>query len=241
LTRTYNLAGNPAADLTLPRLGAPLPPVLNMADAERVLTQPELTTAVGVRDRAILETLYATGVRRTELLQLTLPMLDRSRGLITIRRGKGRRDRVVPLGTRALGWLERYLAAVRPHWVREPDPGTVFLTARGAPIHPNHLSALVAGYVAAGGVGVRGACHLFRHTMATLMLEGGADIRFIQQMLGHAKLTTTQLYTHVSIRQLQAVHAATHPAVQMTAPGLAAAIAQVTAHARMIAADADAC
>jgi integrase/recombinase XerD len=241
LTRTFNLGGNPAADLTLPRLGAPLPPVLNMADAERVLAQPELTTAVGVRDRAILETLYATGVRRTELLQLTLPMLDRARGLITIRQGKGRRDRVVPLGTRALGWLERYLAAVRPHWVREPDPGTVFLTTRGAPMHPNHLSALVAGYVAAAGLGVRGACHLFRHTMATLMLEGGADIRFIQQMLGHAKLTTTQLYTHVSIRQLQAVHAATHPAVQTTAPGPAAVIAHVTAHARMIAADADAC
>jgi integrase/recombinase XerD len=93
----------------------------------------------------------------------------------------------------------------------------LFLTLRGARFHPNHLSALVHGYVAAAHLGKRGACHLFRHTMATLMLEGGADIRFIQQMLGHATLTSTQLYTHVSIPQLQAVHAATHPAARMSA------------------------
>jgi integrase/recombinase XerD len=137
--------------------------------------------------------------------------------------------------------VARYLADVRPRDVRAPDGGTLFLTAQGRAFHPNHLSALVRGYVEAAQLCKRGACHLFRHTMATLMLEGGADIRFIQQMLGHAKLTTTQLYTHVSIRQLQAVHAATHPAVQTTAPGPAAVIAHVTAHARMIAADADAC
>ena len=219
LTRTYGLVRNPAADLALPRVGVRLPPVLSAAEAERVLAQPDVATLGGLRDRAMLELFYATGMRRTELLQLTLAVLDRPRGLVTIRQGKGRRDRVVPVGPRTLGWLDRYLTGVRPRWVRAPDPGTLFLTAHGAPLHPNHLSALVRAYVQAAQVGTRGACHLFRHTMATLMLEGGADIRFIQQMLGHAKLTTTQLYTHVSIRQLQAVHAATHPAGRGVPPG----------------------
>jgi integrase/recombinase XerD len=212
LARTGLLRGNPAADVALPRLGVPLPPVLSAAEADRVLKQPNVATPVGVRDRAILETFYSTGMRRSELLRLALPALDRPHGLVTIRQGKGRRDRVVPIGAQAVGWLDRYLATVRPRWIGPPDAGPVFVTAAGAPLHPNHLSALVRGYVRAAALGKHGACHLFRHTMATLMLEGGADIRFIQQMLGHAKLTTTQLYTHVSVRQLQAVHAATHPA-----------------------------
>jgi integrase/recombinase XerD len=212
LTQTYALPDNPAARLVPPRLGAPLPPVLSAAEADRVLAQPDLATPTGVRDRAILELLYATGLRRAEVLRLTLAHLDQARGLATIRQGKGRRDRVVPLGPRAARWLLHYLAVIRPGWVRGPDPGPVFLTARGRPLHPNHLSALVHRYLMAAGCGPRGACHRFRHTMATVMLEGGADIRVIQELLGHAKLTTTQLYTHVAIGHLQAVHAATHPA-----------------------------
>ena len=220
LTRTYGFSANPAATLVLPRLGSALPAVLTAAAADRVLARPDLATPLGVRDRAILETLYATGLRRSELLRLTRADVDAERHVLTVRQGKGRRDRVVPLGGRTIGWLDLYLHTVRPRWARSPDPGTVFLTARGRPLHPNHLSARVGAYVRAAQPGTPGACHLFRHTMATVMLEGGADIRFIQQMLGHAKLTTTQLYTHVSIRQLQVVYAATHPAGRTLGPAL---------------------
>jgi integrase/recombinase XerD len=124
---------------------------------------------------------------------------------------------VVPVGERALAWLDKYLHEIRPELAIDPDDGTVFLTAEGEPFSPNHLSALVRDYVEAAATGKSGACHLFRHTMATLMLEGGADIRYIQQMLGHAKLDTTQIYTHVSVRMLKEIHSATHPGAKLEA------------------------
>lgn len=136
LTRHGWLPADPAAGLELPRLGFALPPVCSIAEAERVLHQPDLARARGVRDRAILETLYSTGLRRTELLRLMLADLDRGRGLVTVRQGKGRQDRVVPIGRRALAWVGRYLAEVRPGSVRGPDAGVVFLTSRGHALHP---------------------------------------------------------------------------------------------------------
>jgi integrase/recombinase XerD len=128
-----------------------------------------------------------------------------------VRQGKGRKDRMVPIGERALAWVDRYLEEVRPGLVAGVDDGSLFLTADGTGFSPDRLTQIARGYVKASGVAKEGACHLFRHTMATLMLEGGADIRYIQAMLGHAELSTTQIYTQVSIRALQAVHAATHP------------------------------
>jgi integrase/recombinase XerD len=113
-----------------------------------------------------------------------------------------------------LAWLDRYLTEVRPLLVLKPDNGILFLTSMGAPFTPNHLSWLARRYVRATGIGKNGACHIFRHTMATLMLEGGADIRYIQAMLGHVRLDTTQIYTHVSIRMLKQIHSATHPAAR---------------------------
>jgi integrase/recombinase XerD len=130
-------------------------------------------------------------------------------------RGQSKKDRVIPVGERAVAWLDKYLDQARPRLVTEPDDGTLFLTAQGEPFGPNRLSGLVRDYVEAAGISKHGACHLFRHTMATLMLEGGADIRSIQQMLGHARLDTTQVYTHVSIRMLKQIHSATHPAAQL--------------------------
>ena len=215
MTRQNHILHNPASELQLPRLGYRLPDVLNTSEVERVLQQPKVTEPVGMRDRAMLETLYSTGMRRTELLRLKLPEIDRQRGLVTIRQGKGKKDRVVPIGERALAWVDKYLNEVRPEFAIDPDDGTVFLTATGEPFSPNHLSALARVYVEAAQIGKSGACHLFRHTMATLMLEGGADIRYIQQMLGHAKLDTTQIYTHVSIRVLKEIHAATHPGANL--------------------------
>ena len=197
LAREQYLPTDPAVGLELPRVESRLPAVCSASEVEHVFVQSHLQDPLGLRGRAILETFYSTGMRRTELVRLALSDLDWGRRLVLIRQGKGRRDRLVPIGPRALTWVARYLAEVRPRHARDPDDGIVFLTTRGHAFHPNHLSALVRDYVTAAQLGKRGACHLFRHTMATLMLEGGADIRFIQEMLGHAKLTSTQRYTHV--------------------------------------------
>ena len=206
---------DPAAELELPRVGYKLPNVMNKDEAERVLGQPKIEVPLGIRDRAMLEILYSSGLRRMELLHLKLYDVDQKHGLITVREGKGKRDRVVPIGERALAWLDMYLNTLRPEIVRQPDNGIVFLTSNGAPFTPNHLSWLARQYVKSAGIGKGGACHIFRHTMATLMLEGGADIRYIQAMLGHVRLDTTQIYTHVSIRTLKQVHTTTHPGARL--------------------------
>jgi len=209
------ISHDPAVELELPRVGYKLPNVMNRDEAERVLSQPNVGEPLGIRDRAMLEMLYSSGLRRMELLHLRLYDVDQKHGLVTVRQGKGNRDRVVPIGERALAWLDVYLNTLRPEIVRHPDSGLVFLTSNGAPFTPNHLSWLARQYVKSAGIGKGGACHIFRHTMATLMLEGGADIRYIQAMLGHVRLDTTQIYTHVSIRMLKQVHTATHPAARL--------------------------
>jgi integrase/recombinase XerD len=213
------LATNPAAELELPRVTAQrLPQPLTDAEIIDVLARVEPTTPIGLRNRALLETGYSTGLRRMELIRLRLYDLDLARGVVVVREGKGQKDRVVPIGERAIAWLEKYLDEARPEFVIEPDEGTVFLTRRGRPFHPNNLSRLTRDYLEAAGIAKRGACHLLRHTMATGMLEHGADVRVIQEILGHARLTTTQLYTRVSIRLLKAVHTATHPAAMLARP-----------------------
>jgi integrase/recombinase XerD len=132
-----------------------------------------------------------------------------------IRLGKGRKDRVIPIGERALAWIDKYLRESRPQLLTGFDDGTIFLTHMGEPFDRKQLTALVRGYLIESKVGKMGGCHLFRHTVATLMLENGADIRVIQQMLGHVKLTTTELYTEVSINLLRKVYSATHPAAHL--------------------------
>ena len=218
LTKRNYISDDPASELELPRVGYKLPSVLNKLETEQVLLQPNLKERLGIRDRALLEFLYSTGIRRMELLHLKLYDVDQKHGLVTIREGKGRRDRVVPVGDRALAWLDWYLTELRPLLVAKPDDGILFLTSMGASFTPNYLSWLARRYVRAAGVGKNGACHIFRHTMATLMLEGGADIRYIQAMLGHVRLDTTQIYTHVSIRMLKQIHSATHPAARLDPP-----------------------
>jgi len=204
--------------------------VLTAAEAERVLGLPDVAEPLGVRDRAMLEAFYSTGLRRMELLGLKLYDLDQERGTLFVRQGKGKKDRMIPMGERAFSWVRKYLDDARPSLALSPDDGTVFLTNAGLPFEANRLTQLVRDYVDKAEIGKTGSCHLFRHTCATLMLEGGADIRFIQQMLGHAKLETTQIYTQVSIRQLKEVHTRTHPArlalAAATDPELAAELAE---------------
>jgi integrase/recombinase XerD len=228
LAKQHALSANPAAELELPRITAQrLPQPLTDAEITQVLAHADPRTVIGLRDRAILETAYSTGLRRMELIRLRLFDLDLARGVLAVCEGKGRKDRVVPIGERAIAWLRKYLDEARSALVAEPDDGTVFLTRTGRRFHPNHLSRLARRYVVAAGVAKRGACHLLRHTMATAMLEHGADIRVIQEILGHARLTTTQLYTRVSIRLLKAVHTATHPAATLARPIAPPAVREV--------------
>ncbi len=220
LGRNNHILSNPASELEMPRREKRLPrAVLSIQEAETVINLPDAKEPLGIRDRAILETFYSTGMRRMELVNLHLSAVDAERGTVIVRQGKGKKDRMLPIGERALIWIEKYLTEVRPALVVEPDDATLFLTKDGTPLIPDHLSNTVKRYVDAAELGKTGACHLFRHTMATLMLEGGADIRYIQQMLGHSRLETTDVYTHVSIRTLKAVHAATHPARLTRAAG----------------------
>jgi integrase/recombinase XerD len=227
LTHRKYIGQDPAAELELPRVGYKLPSVMNTYEAERVLSQPNVGEPLGIRDRAMMEMLYSSGLRRMELLHLKLYDVDQKHGLVTVREGKGKRDRVVPVGDRALAWLDLYLNRLRPEIVKKPDDGIVFLTSNGAPFAPNYLSWLARQYVKSAGIGKGGACHIFRHTMATLMLEGGADIRYIQAMLGHVRLDTTQIYTHVSIRMLKQVHTTTHPGARLEPANAQAAKVQI--------------
>jgi integrase/recombinase XerD len=212
LTRQNVVLYNPASELELPRLEQRLPrAVLTLREVETVMNLPDTTTALGLRDRAILEVLYSTGMRRAELISLRTTDVDRERGTAIIRQGKGKKDRVAPVGERACAWVEKYLYEVRPELVCGFDEGILFLTKVGESFTPSRLTNLARRYVMLAKLGKSGSCHLFRHTAATLMLEGGADIRHIQALLGHVDISTTQLYAQVSIRLLQQVHRATHP------------------------------
>ena len=212
LTREAEITANPAADLDLPRKIQRLPRgVLSQGEAERVLAMADLSTTIGLRDRALMEVLYATGMRRMEIAALACEDIDAERCLVFIRQGKGRKDRLIPLGERALYWVQRYSEQARDKLVWNQEQHALFLTVVGNPMSLEQLSKLAAAYVKAAGISKSGGCHLWRHTMATLMLEGGADIRFIQVMLGHADLSSTQIYTRVALAQLSLVHARTHP------------------------------
>lgn len=223
LTRSGEIPANPAADLDLPRQIKRLPhAVLTASEAERVLASVDIGTPIGLRDRSMMGVLYATGMRRMELSGLAIDDIDVERVVVLIRLGKGQKDRLIPLGERALRWVQLYLDEAREQFAWNQIDRTLFLGNEGHPLHPMWLSTLIANRVAAAGVDKRGGCHLWRHTMATLMLEGGADIRHMQVMLGHADISSTQIYTQVAIRQLQRMHPQTHPGIRRRERGLPA-------------------
>jgi integrase/recombinase XerD len=205
------IPADPAAELTLPRLPKHLPRArLSVAETEAVLAAADPATPEGLRDRAMLEVFYSTGLRRTELANLRRYDVDLARQMLFVREGKGRRDRVVPLGARAAAWLDRYLVEARPKLLGEASE-TLFVTDWGQTLTPDQAARIVGRAKARAGVDKPGGCHLLRHACATHMLEGGADVRHIQALLGHASLATTERYTHVAIGRLQEVHARTHP------------------------------
>ena len=227
LARQHYLLYNPASELELPRPEKRLPRhLLTIAEVEQIINAIDTTdpTGLGLRDRTMLEILYSTGMRRAELVNLRIDDVDLERGTILIRQGKGAKDRVVPVGARACRWIEKYLYTVRPLYIDDVDNATLFLAKHGAGMQGKQLSVIVKKTIEAANLErfhdthPNAACHLFRHACATHMLENGADIRYIQALLGHADLSTTEIYTQVSILQLKAVHERTHPA-RLDKPG----------------------
>jgi integrase/recombinase XerD len=225
LTRDGHILANPASDLELPRLPRTLPRVLLSVDqVQQLMAQPDVEGLTGVRDRAMLELLYGSGMRRSELARLQVGDVDLTQGTVFVRQGKGARDRYVPMGASAAHWLRRYCVEVRPmlvHQAQQVQPGTawtLFLTDYGEPYGGSRLSDLVTYHLRRLGI-EHGSCHALRHACATHMLEAGAELRYIQVLLGHADLSTTQIYTHVAIGKLVQVHAATHPRAGNGPPG----------------------
>ena len=213
LTQDNYLLYNPASELVLPKKPRGLPRnILTVEDMQKILSQPDTNTPSGIRDRAILEVLYATGIRRAELTDLKIHEVDCERQTLFVREGKYNKDRYLPLGESALHWIKAYQCEVRDQLLIDYHEQHLFLTDYGSPFNGSYLGGLVKRYIKQAGFTISGSCHLFRHAMATHMLENGADIRFIQAMLGHADLSTTEIYTRVSIEKLREIHAATHPA-----------------------------
>ena len=210
-TKRHLLPANPAADLDFPRPIKSLPEILTGREIAAILAVPDVATPLGLRDRSILETFYSTGMRRMELVQLTLHDIDHERGIIRIIQGKGQKDRYVPIGDVGLHWLMRYLNESRPALGPMADEARLYLNANGLPITRDNLTIRIRSIMKAAEIRKPGSCHLFRHTMATHLLEAGCDVRVIQEMLGHSKLETTALYTHVGIAHLKKAHDAYHP------------------------------
>ena len=193
-----------------PRAARRLPGLLSREEVERLLHGPDGRSAVGLRDRAMLELLYATGLRVSELVSLQLNDVDlESRVLLA--RGKGSKERLVPIGRRALGAVALYAREIRPTLERGKGRGILLLNARGTPLSRVGAWGIIKKLAKAAGITKRVTPHTFRHTFATHLLEGGADLRAVQEMLGHADLSTTQLYTRVDREYLRSVHRQFHP------------------------------
>jgi integrase/recombinase XerD len=202
-------ADDPTATLAAPKRPRKLPSVLGEAEVTALLAAPDTAAPRGARDRAMLELLYATGLRVSELVGLRLPQLRLDSGFL-VAFGKGSKERIVPVGESAAAWLRRYLAEVRPRWARGRHDA-VFVTARGGAMTRQAFWNLVKRYGRAAGIRQRLSPHVLRHSFATHLLEHGADLRAVQAMLGHADISTTEIYTHVHRERLRRIYDEHHP------------------------------
>ena len=206
---------HPLARFELPKALRSLPQaILTVDDIEAIIAQAPLYGPKGLRDKAILEVLFATGIRTAELARLGLGDIDQGRMLLTIIKGKGKKDRRVPVAKRTVIALNEYLTRSRPKLSGLSSPDALFISNRGVAYRPEQLSRLVSQYIKRSGVRKLGSCRKFRHAAATLMLENGADIRVIQELLGHEDISTTQIYTRVSPTLLMKTYQKTHPAAR---------------------------
>ena len=209
-TRLGAIARDPMERIDAPRLGRPLPGSLTEGEVERLLAAPDTKTALGFRDRTMLEVLYATGLRVSELVALELAAVSVRQGLVRVI-GKGDRERLVPLGEEALDWLERFVRDARSDLLGERRSDAVFPTRRGGPMTRQAFWVLIKRYAALAGIRHPVTPHTLRHAFATHLLNHGADLRVIQLLLGHRDISTTQIYTHVARERLRRLHAEHHP------------------------------
>jgi len=210
LLREARLEENPLARVQIARTWMRLPGTLSREEMETLLGQPADATPAGIRDRAILELLYATGIRVSELGTLTLNRVNRQMGfLVTV--GKGRKERIVPVGRSALQWLGRYVEQARPVFLKKRTSSVLFLNRSGEGFTRQGLWKLIKKYARMANLERKVHPHTFRHSFATHLLEGGADLRSVQVMLGHADISTTQIYTHVTRDRLKEIHKKFHP------------------------------
>ncbi|MEM7387018.1 MAG: site-specific tyrosine recombinase [Verrucomicrobiota bacterium] len=204
------LAADPAAGLNIPKAELHLPETLNAVQVETLLESVKSETPLGCRDRALLEVFYASGLRVGEIVSATLENLDLERGFLRVT-GKGNKTRIVPFGKQAGGALSAYLEQARPELVGPKTGSEIFLTIRGRRLTTVRAWQICKERAVQAGIEVNLYPHLFRHSFATHLLENGADLRIIQELLGHADISTTQIYTHVEQRRLKKVHDACHP------------------------------
>ncbi len=210
LNKEGRIGSNPARELDSPRIGQTLPKYLSYGDVEALLSQPNPATPLGLRDRALLELLYATGMRVSELLHVCWADFEPNLGVIRCR-GKGGKERLIPVGKSALQAIAAYLRAGRPQLLRRPDVPYLFLNRRGRALTRVGFWKVLRGYARAAGIRTPLSPHTLRHSFATHLLERGADLRSIQIMLGHSNISTTQLYTNVIKERLRQVYQAHHP------------------------------
>ena len=202
---------DPTDGVSHPQLGRPLPKGLSEADVERLIDAPDVGSPVGLRDRTMIELMYATGLRVSELVELDANGVNLRQGVVRVR-GKGNKERLVPVGENAIHWIERYLAESRPRLLRgRGSCSALFVTFRGAGLTRQAFWYAIKKYAAAAGLRENVSPHTLRHSFATHLLNHGADLRVVQLLLGHSDLATTQIYTHLERLRLRDLHAEHHP------------------------------
>lgn len=204
------LESNPVEDLESPKVARTLPEILTLKEIEQILEQPDLRTPLGIRDRAMLEMLYATGMRVSELTQLPTHQLNLEGGYVLVY-GKGSKERIIPLGSEALKWVAVYLRTARGSLSKGKDSPSLFVTRSGKGMSRQRFWKSLKEYARRAGLRKRITPHLLRHSFASHLLERGADLRSVQMMLGHVDISTTQIYTHVAGERLKKIHKQYHP------------------------------
>ncbi len=212
LTAEHYLRRDPAEVLEAAQKGLHLPKFLSVQDVDKLLEQPNLGTLDGYRDKTMLETLYATGMRVSELVSVPLQNVDLKMQYVIVM-GKGSKERMLPLGRTVLKYLERYISVVRPQLLHGKPEGVqeLFVTSWGGPMTRQRVNELIEGYAKDAGITKRVTPHMLRHSFATHLLNNGTDLRVVQELLGHADISTTQIYTHMDMERLREVYDKTHP------------------------------
>lgn len=208
--REGRLQVDPTADIDSPKLGRPLPKSLSEGDVEALLKAPDVEAVIGLRDRAMLELLYASGLRVSELVGLHFSQVSTNQGVVKVI-GKGNKERLVPMGEEALHWLQCYLATARPALAGPQQNEVVFLSQRGVQMTRQTFWHRIKHWARVAGIRATISPHTLRHAFATHLINHGADLRVVQLLLGHSDLSTTQIYTHVARERMKALHAAHHP------------------------------